>query len=75
MGLVVEHFRTLYVASPPYRPLCFFAPLPFKIAPKGGIPPTWRNAGLLFLRCRWCEFFANIFLLFLLERNWQFLGS
>jgi len=46
MGLVVEHFCPLYVASPPYRPLCFFGPLPFKIAPKGAILPTLRNTGV-----------------------------
>jgi len=30
----------------PYFPLCCFAPLPIKIAPKGAIPPTLRNTAL-----------------------------
>jgi len=43
---VVEHFRPLYVVSPPVAPFVFFAPLPLKLAPKGAIPLTLRNTVL-----------------------------
>jgi len=43
---VVEYFRPLYVVSPPVTPFVFFAPLPFKIAPKEAIPPTLRDTAL-----------------------------
>jgi len=41
-----ELFLLLCVVLSPYRPLYFFAPLPLKIAPKGGIPATLRTTVL-----------------------------
>jgi len=43
MGIVVEHFRPLYVASRPYRPLCSFLLLAIQNHPQGAILPTLRN--------------------------------